>query len=246
MIKLYIKIHNKTGLKYFGKTSREDVYNYKGSGKYWSRHIKKHGYDVTTIILKEFKETDGRIVEYAMTFSKIFNIVSSNTWANLMDENGRDGNTSAGVSGNKNPMYGKKHSVESIEKNKISNSGKNSWWYGKTRSENYKEKMKVSWTQRDYIECPFCKLKSKSASIMSQYHFLKCKQKNTIRLYNDEDIFQFEGTLQEIEQKYQINEYQIKTAIKNKQRMFISDNPGQIGLYKKRGVYKYRNWTCFL
>lgn len=44
---LYEKIHNKTGLKYFGKTT-QNPYTYQGSGKRWKNHIKKHGYDVTT------------------------------------------------------------------------------------------------------------------------------------------------------------------------------------------------------
>ena len=39
MTKLYIKTHNKTGLRYFGKTVQEDVHGYKGSGKYWTSHM---------------------------------------------------------------------------------------------------------------------------------------------------------------------------------------------------------------
>ncbi len=45
---LYIKTHNKTGMKYFGKTVSEDPEKYSGSGVYWKRHIEKHGNDVTT------------------------------------------------------------------------------------------------------------------------------------------------------------------------------------------------------
>ena len=41
-IYLYIKIHTKTKLKYFGKTTR-NVNRYHGSGKHWQRHIKQHG-----------------------------------------------------------------------------------------------------------------------------------------------------------------------------------------------------------
>jgi len=50
-IYLYLKTHNKTGLKYLGKTI-QNPYKYQGSGEYWIPHIKKHGYDVTTKILK--------------------------------------------------------------------------------------------------------------------------------------------------------------------------------------------------
>ena len=52
-IYLYVKTHNITGLKYLGKTINPDPHSYKGSGTIWLRHIKKHGYDVTTEILKE-------------------------------------------------------------------------------------------------------------------------------------------------------------------------------------------------
>lgn len=43
---LYIKTHNKTGLKYFGKTTSNDPYKYKGSGSYWLDHlkVKENGY----------------------------------------------------------------------------------------------------------------------------------------------------------------------------------------------------------
>ena len=52
-IYLYVKTHNVTGLKYLGQTSSNDPYKYQGSGKYWRLHLKKHGNNVTTEILKE-------------------------------------------------------------------------------------------------------------------------------------------------------------------------------------------------
>ena len=88
--KLYIKTHNKTGLKYFGKTIQSDAHKYKGSGKYWLNHINKHGYDVTTIILKEFNDKF-ILEEYAIKFSELFDIVKSLNWANLKIEDGLSG-----------------------------------------------------------------------------------------------------------------------------------------------------------
>lgn len=90
LITLYIKTHNITGLKYFGKTKSKDPHKYKGSGVYWTNHINKHGYDVTTEILGQFTD----IVEckkVAILFSKNNNIVESKEWANLIDENGING-----------------------------------------------------------------------------------------------------------------------------------------------------------
>lgn len=90
MIYLYIKTHNVTGLKYFGKC-KTDPFKYPGSGKYWKRHISKHGNDVSTTIYAEFKEETDMLVETAIKFSIENNIVDSSEWANLIPENGLSG-----------------------------------------------------------------------------------------------------------------------------------------------------------
>jgi len=91
MISLYVKIHNITGLKYFGKTIK-NPYIYKGSGVYWKNHLAKHGNDVTTIVVGEYLENSNLLAAHAMNFSIIHNIVCSKDWANLINENGSDGN----------------------------------------------------------------------------------------------------------------------------------------------------------
>ena len=77
---IYIKTHNKTGLKYFGKTCKKtsaDVIKYRGSGTYWKNHIKKHGNDITTSIVFYFGEDEREECEqYCLSFSKINNIVN--------------------------------------------------------------------------------------------------------------------------------------------------------------------------
>jgi len=96
MTTLYIKTHNITGLKYFGKTTNDEYHKYKGSGVHWKRHIKKHGYDVTTQCYAQFDETDyiERILleGCAILFSTENNIENSKAWANFKPENGLDGN----------------------------------------------------------------------------------------------------------------------------------------------------------
>lgn len=89
---LYIKQHNKTGLKYFGKTTMTDPIKYKGSGTVWKRHIKKYGNDVTTVWCCLFIKKE-EIVEYAIKFSIDHDIVNSKEWANLLIENGLSGST---------------------------------------------------------------------------------------------------------------------------------------------------------
>jgi hypothetical protein len=58
---LYIKTHNITGLKYFGKTTKVNPYAYTGSGEYWLNHLKIHGNNISTEIIGFFenKETVG-------------------------------------------------------------------------------------------------------------------------------------------------------------------------------------------
>lgn len=89
MLYLYVKTHNKTGLKYLGKTEK-DPQKYKGSGKYWKRHVKKYGYDVTTEVI--FESVDIEIFKQkCIYYSKLWNIVDSPEWANLVEENGVGG-----------------------------------------------------------------------------------------------------------------------------------------------------------
>lgn len=88
-IYLYVKTHNKTGLKYMGKTIL-DPHRYPGSGKYWKRHIKEHGNDVTTQILLA-TEDKTEFVETAIFFSRLFGIVESKEWANFREETGHGG-----------------------------------------------------------------------------------------------------------------------------------------------------------
>lgn len=92
MIYLYIKTHNKTGLKYLGKTIR-NPHKYRGSGKRWTAHIKKHGYDVTTEIVGTFA-TNEELMSFSIPLSKKLNIVESTNWANLKLETGDGGDTS--------------------------------------------------------------------------------------------------------------------------------------------------------
>ena len=102
MITLYIKTHRITGLKYFGKTERDDPFKYKGSGLLWRRHIKKHGYDIDTEIYFQ-TESEEEAIREAVIFSKVNDIVNSDLWANLTDENGIGG----WVKGSPNPGVSK-------------------------------------------------------------------------------------------------------------------------------------------
>lgn len=92
---LYIKEHNKTKLKYFGKTNKKDPHKYRGSGIYWTRHLEIHGNDVTTTIYGYYT-TREELIKDALEFSSKHNIVNSDEWANLRKENGLLGGDTSG------------------------------------------------------------------------------------------------------------------------------------------------------
>ncbi len=184
---LYIKQHNITGLKYFGKTIR-DPFTYIGSGVYWTRHVKKHGNNVTTTWAKKF-ETKESLVEFAKEFSKTNNIIESNEWANLKEEDGLMGGSQPESIRKKmsESHKGKKYSDEQRKrmsiaqkkvvrhkaseetKIKMSNSMR-----GVLRSEETKKKMSEANLKRPILTCPHC---GKSSRVnMQRYHFNNCKQ----------------------------------------------------------------------
>jgi hypothetical protein len=132
-IYLYLKTHNKTGLKYLGKTV-QDPFLYKGSGFLWNRHLKKHGEDVTTEIL--FQSTNKEEFKRVATeYSVKWNIVESKDFANVVAEQGDGGDTSMSPNyrkgiqkrdqhGENNPFFGRKHSPQTIEKLRLKQLGK--------------------------------------------------------------------------------------------------------------------------
>jgi hypothetical protein len=108
---LLVMSHNVTGLKYFCKTSDlRNIYNYKGSGLYWTKHLAKHGKDITVGVMGFYTDYQ-RCRDVALKFSQENDIVNSDAWANLVLENGTDG----ALNGSDNPFYGKKHTPEMIE-----------------------------------------------------------------------------------------------------------------------------------
>lgn len=94
--RLYVKTHNKTGIKYLGQTSAKDPHRYTGSGTYWKLHLNKHGYDYSTEILHEFQSKD-ELKPYGIYYGTLWNIVESDEWANLKEEQGDGGRQSAEV-----------------------------------------------------------------------------------------------------------------------------------------------------
>jgi hypothetical protein len=150
---LYVKTHA-TGLKYLGKTVG-DPYKYKGSGTYWLRHLSKYGEEHTTEILLETDDKE-LFKEKALYYSKLYNVVESKEWANIVPEQGDGGDTSMSPayqeamkvrdrSGEKNPFYGKKHTEE--YKRKMS---KTKIGHGLGIPKNHGDKIKAFWEGKDH------------------------------------------------------------------------------------------------
>ena len=134
---LYVKQHNVTGLKYFGKTISDPI-SYKGSGIVWTRHLNKHGNDVSTVWVQLFEDSNS-IKEYALKFSLENNIVESKEWANLKQEDGHMGGYYGPVTAETRRKIGEKrkshrHTEES--KKKIGEKSK-----GRSLSEEWKRKI---------------------------------------------------------------------------------------------------------
>ena len=194
--KLYVKTHQVTGLKYLGYT-RQDPFVYKGSGKYWKLHLKKHGNQVHTEILFETTNKE-KIKETGIYYSQLWNVVSNDGWANLRIEEGDGG-------GNGRPRgCGDVRSPEGKARNALASSLKNKGrqkpdgfgervreiMLGSKRNEDTKNKMRTAWTperklaqaersrlqnkQRPIITCPHCNKQGKNLGNMNRYHFANC------------------------------------------------------------------------
>ena len=123
IIYLCVKTHITTGLKYLCQTTKSDPHKYLGSGKYWKLHLKKHGAEHSTEIIKECTSKD-ELREWGIHYSLLWNVVESTDWANLMEENGGGGKTTP------YPL----------------NKGKKLSFVPKT--EKHKENMKKAWVRR--------------------------------------------------------------------------------------------------
>lgn len=170
---------------------------YLGSGKYWKKHLATHGEDVSTLWCCLYDD-ENLLKEEAMSFSLSHNIVESQEWANLVNENGVDG-APPGVdrSGSANGMFGKTHSTETIQKfkgpktdehrKKMSAAAKGKphlWQVGKpgrrTGHTNTPEHNAIISAARSgpqpKVCCPHCG-KSGGQALMTRWHFNNCRLK---------------------------------------------------------------------
>jgi len=168
---LYIKQHKVTGKLYFGKTIKDPL-TYTGSGKYWLRHISAHGkQQVETLwycLYTDFQE----LSTFALSFSKMHDIVKSPNWANLMEENGRSGGAVENAyikTFNKLPRT-PEHAAHSgaARKGMYQN-----WKDPAKRLEN----VRIAMANAPLGTCPHCGLTKKMLGRFKLYHFDNCKSR---------------------------------------------------------------------
>ena len=86
-IYLLVKTHSKTGLKYLCKTTKRKYEKYSGSGVYWRQHLKVHGKEHSTELIRECSSKE-ELREWGLHYSALWNVVDSEEWANLIPEDG--------------------------------------------------------------------------------------------------------------------------------------------------------------
>jgi hypothetical protein len=136
---LYLK-ELSSGLKYLGITTK-NPFKYKGSGKYWKRHLKHHNIsnkDIKTTILLKTEDKE-ELRQKSLYYSELWDIVNNELFLNLAPESGigtygfkfsKDSKDKMNkdkkvlFKGKKNPFYGKKHSKAVLDKIIQSNLGK--------------------------------------------------------------------------------------------------------------------------
>jgi hypothetical protein len=124
---LLVMRHQVTGLRYFCKSTRlQEIGYYRGSGKHWKRHLKKHGIHIDVGVLGIYYEKD-RCMAAAQKFSIENNVKTSPEWANLIDENGLDG----APCGEAHPMFGKPHPQTGVKRPWAGKSGSDNPMWGK-------------------------------------------------------------------------------------------------------------------
>ncbi len=196
MITLYLATHNKTNLKYFGKTTQyhteEDLQKYyHGSGTYWNKHLNKHGDDVTMQIFYQ-SEDEENVKALALMYSRFWNIENSSQYANLMIEDGLSGGAARNGQTNSkqhndnianglriaeytkernknvsNSLLGRKLSDDHKKNISKATSGKNNPMFGKS--------CPTKGIKQNLVVCPYCNKSGGNA--MFRWHFENCKLK---------------------------------------------------------------------
>jgi len=186
--RLYIK--ELFGIKYFGKSVKENVISYRGSGKVWRDRIKKYGPNsVNTTWVSEWFNEPTQLQEFALLFSELHQIVESSEWANCRPENGLDGGFVSNAFNSPYSINKRSQSQKGVKCPQRGRKGNPSKLKGVPKSEETKQKMSKPKSAEHIaklqsilannlnsikIECPHCGIKV-SKGLFTRWHGEKCR-----------------------------------------------------------------------
>jgi hypothetical protein len=225
-IYLYEKHCAHCGLKYFGRTKKDDPYKYTGSGKKWLRHINKYGQEnIVTDWIKSF-ECIEECKSFAIEYSIKHNIVESIEYANLCIEDGLHSNGIRGASKETryklgNGMRGKHHTNKTKARIKAALTGQ-------YHSEESKHKMSIA-LKAAHVRNP---------RILSDETKQKLSQSSKGRIVSEE-------TRQKIGIKHKNKNVSNETKIKLKLKANEFKECVQCGFIAKKGaINRWHNANC--
>lgn len=188
--RLYVK--ELLGIKYFGKSVKENVISYRGSGKVWRDRIKKYGpTSVNTIWVSEWFIDPDQLQEFALLFSELHQIVESAAWANRRPENGLDGGFTSNAFNSSEAIVKRSQKQKGIKCPQRGRKGKPSKLAGVPKSEETKQKMSKPKSPEHTaklrsilstslnatkVECPHCGIKV-GKGLFARWHGENCKAK---------------------------------------------------------------------
>jgi hypothetical protein len=189
-----VKTHQKTGLKYLCKTTK-NPFKYDGSGVDWLTHLKKYGFEYDTEVIMECANQK-ELYYWGSYYSKIWNVVSgqddygNKIWANRIPETGGGGggdkeshkkisDALKGKSTWNKGISGWKCDPKTNVNKSLSKQGNKNPQYGKSRTVDEKNSISSSikdgW-DRSILICPNCGMSGKQN--MKRWHFTNCKSYN--------------------------------------------------------------------
>ena len=140
-----------------------DPFVYQGSGKRWVRHVKKHGYDVTTEVLFE-TDSFNLLQETGRKLSHQLNVVESEDFLNLVVENGQ-GFEPGHKGQTKNNFFGSGEHIRRIKSGELK------------PHKPFGNKNAVG-NVYEVVECPHCGTKGKGGQ-MKRWHFDNCGKRDS-------------------------------------------------------------------
>lgn len=165
---LMIKKCLNTGLMYLCKTSgTKDPYQYKGSGVRWTNHIKKHKSYIVTCIIGQY-QTKPELRDAGLYYSKLYNVVKSQGWANLTEEKGDGGLIGEG-------QLGKTWKIRDTSNMRGNKTKTEAWYQGKQKTAGTN-----NYQFEGYVKTPWGIFESKKAALIEGQHQRKLGNTNVI------------------------------------------------------------------